>query len=256
PQEKRDIYRTAKPLGPADAFAGTNRARTGHHNDCFVADVDDWGTYWPLDPPSLEAQKKYLDRDNRYVVQSGETCNFNPPRSDCPDALEDLERMRWSSINAGYQPRVLQGWREQGCMPQVKRRLGYRFRLTRAVVPESVAAGSVLQISLTVKNDGFATPYNPRDAEIILRNRRTGEEASLPINQDPRLWFPGPARTIPVKPRVPADLNPGTYDAFLNLPDPAPRLEARPAYSIRLANEGLWEPATGYNRLKAAVRVR
>ena len=29
--------------------------------DCFVAAVDDWGTYWPLDDASLNAQKDYLN---------------------------------------------------------------------------------------------------------------------------------------------------------------------------------------------------
>lgn len=34
----------AGPLSRADAFQRTARARTGHHNDCFLASDNDWGT--------------------------------------------------------------------------------------------------------------------------------------------------------------------------------------------------------------------
>lgn len=253
PQDKKDIYNTTEPLGPAGAFGGTDRARTGHHNDCFVADVDDWGTYWPLDPSSLEAQKSYLHRENRYVVQSGETCNYNPPRSDCPDALEDLERMRWSSLNSEYHPRVLRSWENQGCMVQIERRLGYRFKLLSSTIPRNAAAGGVFRMSFTIKNTGFASPYNPRKLEIVLRNRRTGEETRLRTDHDPRSWLPGPERTVALQERLPADLPTGAYDLFLSLPDPG--LRGRPEYSIRLANAGLWEPQTGYNALRTSIRA-
>lgn len=255
PQEKRDVYKTARPLGPADAFSGTNRARTGHHNDCFVAARDDWGTYWPLDPASLEAQKDYLNQDNRYVVQSGETCNYNPPRSNCRAALRDLERMRWSSLNSEYHPRVLRRWENQGCMAEIERRLGYRFKLVSSTIPRDAAAGGVFRMSLRIENTGFASPYNPRKLEIVLRNRRTGEETRLRTDRDPRSWLPGPERTVELQERLPADLPAGTYGLFLNLPDPKPALRGRAAYSIRLANAGLWEPQTGYNSLRASVRV-
>jgi hypothetical protein len=54
---------------------------------------------------------------------------------------------------------------------------------------------------------------------------------------------------------VPRSLPPGQYDRLLHLPDPSPRLYGRPEYSIRLANRGVWEPATGFNRLLTSVRL-
>ncbi|MEX0679841.1 MAG: hypothetical protein WD097_00525, partial [Balneolales bacterium] len=39
------------------------------------------------------------------------------------------------------------------------------------------------------------------------------------------------------------------YEVLLNLPDPTETLRDRPAFSIRLANAGTWEEATGFNRL-------
>jgi len=78
--------------------------------DCFVAAVDDWGTYWPLDDASLNAQKDYLNQENKFLPQEGETCNCNPPGSDCPHALEELERMRWSALNKDFIERVGTGY--------------------------------------------------------------------------------------------------------------------------------------------------
>ncbi|WP_252864943.1 DUF4832 domain-containing protein [Capnocytophaga ochracea] len=34
----------------------------------------------------------------------------------------------------------------------------------------------------------------------------------------------------------------------MNLPDPYQSLAHRPEYSIRLANKGIWEAQTGYNK--------
>jgi hypothetical protein len=44
---------------------------------------------------------------------------------------------------------------------------------------------------------------------------------------------------------------------FLSLPDPAPRLAAKPGlFSIRLANKGTWDSTTGLNSLQRTVTVK
>lgn len=53
----------------------------------------------------------------------------------------------------------------------------------------------------------------------------------------------------------PADIRQAIYEIFLNLPDPIPTLYANPNYSIQLANTGLWESATGYNKLNHNIAV-
>jgi len=42
---------------------------------------------------------------------------------------------------------------------------------------------------------------------------------------------------------------------LLGLPDAAASLAARPEYAIALANDKLWEPATGLNSLNYFVSV-
>jgi len=41
----------------------------------------------------------------------------------------------------------------------------------------------------------------------------------------------------------------GKYQLYLNLPDPYASLHDDPRYSIRLANENMWDYKTGYNYL-------
>ena len=57
------------------AWTDTPIARVGHHNDCFLAAPDDWGTFLS-DPLSLD--QEYLAADSTYVPVGGETCNVNP----------------------------------------------------------------------------------------------------------------------------------------------------------------------------------
>ena len=47
----------------------------------------------------------------------------------------------------------------------------------------------------------------------------------------------------------------GEYQVLLNLPDPTTSLHNRPEYSIRLANQDVWEASTGYNSLLQKVIV-
>ncbi|MBO6059642.1 MAG: DUF4832 domain-containing protein, partial [Bacteroidaceae bacterium] len=45
------------------------------------------------------------------------------------------------------------------------------------------------------------------------------------------------------------DMEPGEYRFYLNLPDPYASLHDDPRFSIRLANENMWDYKTGYNYL-------
>ena len=51
------------------------------------------------------------------------------------------------------------------------------------------------------------------------------------------------------------DVLDGTYELSLWIPDIDNSLASNPDYSIRLANENTWEPATGYNKLLQTVTL-
>lgn len=228
-------------LTAAQAFTGTARARVGHHNDCFLASADDFGTY----QSPVETGKTFIATDSQFTPMGGETCAVNAPRSDCASATQEMARLHFTYLNSLYHPDVLRSWTTQGCMPDVKARLGYRLVLDRVEHPARLVPGAELQLTLALRNTGYASPLNARPVEIVLDGpggRRTLAAAGV----DPRRWLPG-SHEVPLAVTVPADLAPGSYRVAVRLPDAAATLAARPDYAIQFANTGVFDAATGDN---------
>ncbi|MCU0480956.1 MAG: DUF4832 domain-containing protein [Anaerolineae bacterium] len=258
PPYKQQLYGDA-PLTPEQAFSGTPQARMGAHNDCFLASNTDWGTYYE-DETTRQAQKAYLRIDNQYLPQGGETCNDAEdaqPYIHCENALTELAYLRYSTLNRDYQEGVLGLWEAEGCYDDIAKRLGYRFTLIQSEIPTQARAGETISINLTLKNDGFATPYNPRGFEIVLRSTRDGKIWYYESEQDPRRWLPDLGDIqLPITIQLGDDLPAGEYEILINLPDPMPSLYGNPDYSIRFANDGVWEAETGFNNLLATLVIQ
>jgi hypothetical protein len=154
-------------------------------------------------------------------------------------------------------PAILQRWQNDGVLDDIKRRLGYRYQLVEATLANQVAAGSRLAVSVTLKNDGWAGVYNPRWVEVVLRNGTDVRRVRCRPATDERRWLPeaGETKVLASTLILPADLPAGPYEVLLHLPDPMPTLHDRPEYAIRLANQGTWEAATGFNKLGHTLQV-
>jgi hypothetical protein len=75
------------------------------------------------------------------------------------------------------------------------------------------------------------------------------------MNADPRLWLGPNELAITENLTLPANIIPGSYSLYLNLPDAASNLSTRPEYSIRFANLNTWDATTGYNNLNFIMNV-
>jgi Domain of unknown function (DUF4832)/Domain of unknown function (DUF4874) len=249
-----------QPLSRATAYSGSDASRTGFANLCFLANESDAGTWLPED--RAEEFKAYIARSGSFFAVGGETCEVTPQddRSDCVTAVDEVKRFHYSYLNNQYSLAVLDRWKREGCYDDIARGMGYRFRLERATIDTKASPGGRMNAQLTIANDGTARPYNPRSVEMVLRSRADGSVRRLALlpSVDERLWLPdgGRTRTLDAGVELPSDLPPGRYDLLLNMPDPEPRLNTRAQYSIRLANEGLWEADSGFNSLKASVLIR
>ncbi len=249
PMFKDEIF-PGGPLGEGEAFSGSARARTGHHNDCFLASADDVGTY----AAPVATWKAYVGEETRFTPMGGETCGLNAPRSDCPTALAEMASLHFSFLNALYHPAVLTGWETQGCLPEVKRRLGYRLVLDSASWSEKVAPGGALGLKISLHNEGFAAMFNHRSLYVVL-GEGASRRAALLSKVTPVRWEAGKSVTIEAWLRVPSDLAPGSYRLALWLPDDAVGISGRPEYALRLANAGVWEGASGENLLTKGLVV-
>src|SRR5690349_6607685 len=130
-RDKRAIFRRDRPISEQEAVTGTPVSRVGHHNDCFLASSDDLGTYAPTADRPIAAAKAYLEAENLYVPQGGETCADDAaaePYIGCDNAVSTLAAQHWSQLNADYRRGVLDRWKAGGCYSEIARRLGYRFR--------------------------------------------------------------------------------------------------------------------------------
>ena len=236
------------PLAEAEAFRDVPRARVGHHNDAFLADANDGGTF----ESPVQTWKDWMSADTRFTPFGAETYDRNP--AEVGVFIAELARYHASFLHLRYDKGVVAGWEKAGHLQTIQRRLGYRLVLSESSVTPALRPGGDLKVSFTLRNGGFAAPFNRRPLRVVLTDGRTRLVATA-RSVDVRRWEPGAPIKVALKLVVPTSTPPGKYRVALWLPDEAPSLEARPEYAIRFANEGLWDPATGENVIAEGVRL-
>jgi hypothetical protein len=136
----------------------------------------------------------------------------------------------------------------------IRDHLGYRLEAQQARFDNSVPAGGRLRIELTLVNQGFAAPVNPRELYFVL-GHGNGEIFEIPTGvnaQTLQPYRPGdPAFTplthrIAVNAALPASLPTGEWTLTLGMPDSRERLRLRADYAIRLANNIEWYDMGGH----------
>ena len=241
PTAKTTIYgiTAADSLTVATAHDGSDISRTGHHNDCFVSSSNDVGTYMNT------AERKYVYAESRYTIWGGETCALTP-YCDCKLTLPKCEEHHMTYLNLNYHQSVISRWRSQGCFSEISRRMGYRLSLETAMLSKDPMPGENMKIVLKIRNGGYAAPMNPRALEIVIVDSDGTKTVHQVADADPRFWFENTSSVVETDMRLPDSFGKGSR-LYLNLPDPEKSLHDNPAYSIRLANEDIWDEETGYN---------
>ena len=238
---------------PMDAV----EARVAHHNDCFLSSETDVGTYERDGLNTIERDQTYLAELTRFTPMSGETCAPFPPRSECATAIQEMELLHFSAINEAYHKGILRSWEEGHCLQEITDRMGYRLTFTSADFNEQVRPGGLLNLTVNISNNGFASLMNPRPLFIALSHSPNGRGMSegqgegdtiVKLELDPRTWQPGDS-AFTASIRLPSKIPEGDYTLALWLPDEAETLQSNPLYAVQFANEGIWDESTGYNIL-------
>ena len=255
----------------SEPLTQVQRDRLGHHNDCFLYDLHDRGTYerhgeW-FGHQTVEQQKQYVfDMITSYggnKLMGGETCMSAIDRIEATQ--NDMAKANWTELNIDFWEGAIDMWRQRSLpasgndpaeteFDRISRKLGYRLRLIDATFPTSAKAGRGFAISATLINDGYASVIKPRPIYLVFDNGTDRYNVQL-RDVDVRTWVSGEVRlskqTVTLPPEMPAQ----TYKLALWLPDHYTNLHARPEYSIRLANRGLWDATKGYNVLLDSVTI-
>ncbi|WP_461453454.1 DUF4832 domain-containing protein [Mucilaginibacter sp.] len=249
----------------AEAFTETDKARIGFHNDCFLSSTDDAGTYFDYGNSSspavdaVTALRNYEAYDTKYTAVGGETCtDAYTPKNECEPtgiAKSEFAEFHYSFLNAVYDLDLNNNWVSGGCMDSIKQKLGYRFVIKKAKLPAMASVNGKLSVNININNEGYASPFNPRPVQLLLRNQTTGKVSTMTFTTDIRKWYTG-AINLQQTLTIPLDAIAGTYDVLLNMPDNATTLNTNPNYSIQLANNKTWEPTTGYNKLQGSITLK
>jgi hypothetical protein len=189
--------------------------------------------------------REFWKNETKYVIMGGETYVLSK-YCDCHLTISDLEDYHWTYISG---PKVIENhWEANGCLDEIKRRLGYRLTLTEVSHTTKPAPGKNMKVQVELKNTGFAAPANTRKVEFVLVDGNGKKTIYGCPDADPRYWFAGETINIEKTIVLPEDAE-GNCSLYLNLPDGKDTLYDNPRFSIRLANDDIWDEDTGYNKL-------
>ena len=232
PLQLRYIYAKQKMYG--NTYVG----RIGFYNDAFLAQDGDGGTFLAdgNNPPS-NFDIAYWVMNTINLPVTGETNAVNAPRTDCTNALVEMNRYDFSLLNKDYLPANITNWQSNQCYVEMEKYLGYRFRLVNSTINQGV-------LTITLANMGYANLFKDRKAYLIFKNTSTNVEHSFVV--DPNFKNCTSSNYGIVLNLSLFNLANGTYKLYLHFPDP---LNSNVAYAIQLANTNTWVQSLGYNDL-------
>lgn len=188
------------------SYQPKNNTRIGLSNDGILGSESDLGTYAENErEKELEFQNKLC----RYVPNGGEVV-FNQSLSSLKNAVSALKEMRISYLNADYDSRVFEKWKNSvwtgndafnGCdgYTYIRSHLGYRYNIDSCKIKKSDLIKPDYTLQITIKNNGFSNVLKPFETAITLINKETGECLPLPFNADLMSLYGGDKKSFRVK---------------------------------------------------------
>ena len=256
PMIKTEYLNDNTPLRSHEAFTRTVKARMGCHNDAFLNTWGNDGTYASNNLSDDPDVRRYIATETLYVPNGGETNVESNTLAEkvYADAPAEMSTYHWSFCGRSYATQVTNRWRNSGIFDTLNIHMGYRFNLINALFTDQAAPAGKANITIRLRNSGYAPLYNYRQAYIVLRSAT--HTCSIPLHSDPRRWLPNDALSvINEQVSIPADIPEGTYRLYLHLPDSYAVIAADPRYAVRMANSGVWDETAGMNDLGASITV-
>ena len=246
------------PVSMTDAYSCGNdsiasNARTGLHDDCFLASENDFGTW-----TNSAVDRPRMNEQSEYSIFGGETCNPSSGRNACPIAMDELAYFHFTYLNNLYHPDVLQQWRNESCYDTVAQKLGYRLVLVSSRFPDQVARDGEMNFQITLRNDGFAAPMNSALIQLVLQQGSSWKILEINgTNINPRFWLGnGTEHTLSGRAQISNDMaTNGTWNIFFRIADAASSLRETAQYNILTVNQPQSAQHTGLNDLQRSVTI-
>lgn len=252
PKMYRDIFGD-NPITISTAFNGSNASRLSQHNDGFLGSSNDYGTYrtW-----TRAEELTWLSSHTRYSMYGGEVIKATSEYNNLDNAIYEMGMTHCQYINGTYDLDVKEKWKSSIYVNEnsvynnldgetyIKNHLGYRYVLRASQVTPEVVQGDLGTAIVSIENVGFGNLINKRNVELVLVNGET--QVVMPINSDPRFWEAGQVTDINVDINT-SDLSCGEWSLYIKLPDLSQSLYNNKAYSIKFANNNIWNESVGGN---------
>ena len=238
------------PASAEDFANNSEKARIGIHNDCYLASIDDTGTYQPRHEQTIEAQRMFTRQHVQYTSFGGETCApVANARTTCSDILREGKEFRLAYLNYDYHETFIDGWTKEGCMADVQKNIGYRIELSQFQISSQANASGSLKWALKLSNQGWARPINPRNIVVRFTSSSGSSKDVVLENTNLRTLDSGASAQWEGTLTLP-NLSAGEYSVSLGAPDPDARLASNTRFSLRFANADSgnvqWNLKTGF----------
>jgi len=252
PSLKIDMFNMTGPNKPTIDLAIAKRV--GHHNDCFLASADDFGTgadYNILNPADW---RDFIGMENKALAipVGGETCAVST-YSTCSNALTQMRRQGYSYLNIDYHPTVISNWKSGGCFNEINRNLGYRLKVNKTTFPATASRVSSMDLSMDIENLGYSGLVNPRSMKLVLFNATN--TYYIDLGQSSQRFTSGLTYLNKAIKLTPLNIVKGNYNMAIWMPDRKSTLQSKPVYSIQFANTSTWNSSKGWNVLKNNLGV-
>jgi len=253
PSYKHAILGDTITLSSEEAFTGTPRARICHHNDAFLYEASNMGTY-----TNREEDMAFLAQECLYLPNGGESCvskqSVYDKWANGTIAQQEMAELHYSYLAGDWETLLMAGWHAEGVYDKIAMHIGYRFQLVNSTIPATAVVGGQLPIQIAIRNVGYASPFNERKAYMVLRGKDT--TYTFLLHTDPRRWLPNGVVTVLTDTiSLPLGMPLGNYETCLWLPDVYESIHYDPRYAIRFANDWVWEDSTGYNNLRSTIEI-
>ena len=256
PMIKTEYLNDKNPLTAAEAFQNTQKARMGCHNDAFLNNWGNDGTYASNTKDDDPKVRQYVATETLYVPNGGETNVESNSLAEqvYTKAPEEMSTYHWSFCGKSYATQVTNRWRNSGIFDTLNIHMGYRYNLLDGQFSDQAAPSGKMNVTIRVRNDGYAPIYNERPVYLVFKFQHS--VFSVKLKADPRRWLPnGVISWINEQVAIPSNASEGTYHLYLWMPDKYESIQNNPKFAVRCANVNMWDANTGYNDLGATVTI-
>lgn len=234
-------------INSSNAYTSEKIARLGLHNDGYLASDTDLGTY---DRSERQETLEWQEKQTLYTMFGGESQNKDSVFTDIKNAVEDMEKRHCTYLNKTYDREVKEKWKNstyngENGYKYVQNHLGYRLILEDAEIQQK---GNKLNIDVQIKNVGFGNIVRKKNTSLILKSKNN--EYEITLDMDIRKELNEDGYSFNVQEKLPNNIKEDTYSVYLKISEPYEKIKDNVAYSIKLANDNIFDKTVGANYLE------